>query len=363
MFFEVGGELFVDHAVDETFDVAVAEFCFGLSFELWFWYFDGDDSGASFSGVWSCEFDGGDVVFFDVVVHCSGECCGEAAVVCSVFCGVDVVDEGVDVFLESFVVLECYFDFDGVVCFVDVDGLFVDWAFCLVEVLDECGDASVVLVGGLFVGSLVGEGDAEPFVEEGEFSESLGEDVMVELEVGEYFRVGKEVDGCAGGGCFSDFFDWRCWRSLEVFLVVCFAVSHDSGFKPGGKGVHDADAYAVQASRYFVGFFVEFSTCVEDGEDKFKGAFFFDGVVFYGDASAVVMHSDAAVWVDGDVDAGAVSCKCFINGVVDYFPDEMVESSCAYVSYVHGGAFADCFKPFKDSDMVCSVIVAHGRFF
>src|SRR5271166_23170 len=71
----------------------------------------------------------------------------------------------------------------------------------LVQMLDELGDAAVELelgmlgFAGLLVGgALVGEGDDQSLVEEGEFAQAVGQGVIVVLGDGEDRPVGNEVN-------------------------------------------------------------------------------------------------------------------------------------------------------------------------
>ncbi len=73
--------------------------------------------------------------------------------------------------------------------------------FALVQMLDEFSDASAELelgmlgLAGLLVGgALVGQGDDQAFVEEGELAQTIGQGVIVELGNGENRPVGNEVN-------------------------------------------------------------------------------------------------------------------------------------------------------------------------
>ena len=131
----------------------------------------------------------------------AGERGAEAGEVGAAVDGVDVVGEGEDGLGVGVVVLQRDLHGDVVALGLHVDGLLVQDLLALVQVLDELGDAAGVLevcvlgFAGLGVGgALVGEGDLEALVEEGELAQALGEGVVVVLGDGEDGLVGQEVD-------------------------------------------------------------------------------------------------------------------------------------------------------------------------
>src|SRR5215472_8225260 len=87
------------------------------------------------------------------------------------------------------------------------------------------------------------------------------------------------------------------------------------------------------------------------------------GVLVDWNATSVVNDRDGAVDMDGDVDFRTESAQRLVDGVVDDFIDEMVESGRPCRTDVHRGPFADGFEAFEDVDLVGAVLVcgAAGR--
>jgi hypothetical protein len=83
-------------------------------------------------------------------------------------------------------------------------------------------------------------------------------------------------------------------------------------------------------------------------------------VLANGNASAVVLHGDAAVCMHDDVDAIVSVGQMLVDGVVDDFPHAVVER-CAVVgvSKVHPGPHSNGFESFQNLDAVGSIIIAH----
>lgn len=197
--FEEGG---INHGVNEVFYVAVAEAHFCLTFELGVCYFDTDDGGESFTDVFSFDRD----IFFEVFVFVggfvdgTGEGGAESFKMGAAFSGIYGVNEGVEGFRVGGVVLDGYFDVDFVffVEFVDVYWVLVEGFFAFVEVEDEFAQAAFVAVGVEVSGAAVFDFDFYAFVEVGEFTEAVGEDVVVKF--GGFKDAAVRVEGNPGAG-------------------------------------------------------------------------------------------------------------------------------------------------------------------
>ena len=77
----------------------------------------------------------------------------------------------------------------------------------------------------------------------------------------------------------------------------------------------------------------------------------------YGDTSSVIGNADdiSLKYLDGYL--CTVACKGFVDGVVHYLVNEVVESSGTCGTDVHTGSFADRFKSLQDLYVVFIVIV------
>ena len=88
--------------------------------------------------------------------------------------GVDVVGEGKDVLCITVVVLERELHVDVVTIAFRVDRCGVQHFLVFVQVLDEFGDAAVVMKLALLVAALILEADGQPFIQERHFAQALG---------------------------------------------------------------------------------------------------------------------------------------------------------------------------------------------
>ena len=119
----------------------------------------------------------------------------------------------------------------------------------------------------------------------------------------------------------------------------------------------------MEAAGDLVGAFVELTASVEHRHDDFEGALVLLLVHIDGDTASVVLHGDAVVLVDGDLDVGAESSECFVDGVIYGLIDEVVKALLADVADVHGRALAYGFQAFKDLDITGAIVRAVLDFF
>ncbi len=246
------------------------------------------------------------------------------------------------------------------------DGLVVEHGLAAIEMLDELGDAAGVAelsalgFAGLGVGgALVGERDLEALVEEGHFAQALGQRVVVVFGGGEDGLVGQEVNlGAAllAGAGLAQIAGGQAATEIHLPGV---AVAPDLDVEFLRERVDAADADAVQAAGDFVGGGVEFSAGVQLGEDDLDGGHHLavaNGHHVDGNAAAIVDDGDGVIDVDDDVDFFGVAGERFVDGVVDYFVDKMVQPHLAGGADVHGRPKANSLKAFEDLDVFAGVL-------
>ena len=215
----------------------------------------------------------------------------------------------------------------------------------LVEILDELPDAALVAEPlGLAV-ALVCERDLHAGVEEGEFSQAVGE--RREGEVGRLEDVGVGPEPDRRAGVFARF---EVADALEAVLARFPAVEgvapHRTvapylDFESLRQRVDDRDADAVEATGDLVRLVVELPAGVEDGHDDLHGRPVVLLVCVHGDAPSVVGDRDGLVLVNRHADVVTVACKRLVDGVVDDLVDEMVKPASVRRPDIHGGSFPD----------------------
>src|ERR1700757_1622381 len=104
----------------------------------------------------------------------------------------------------------------------------------------------------------------------------------------------------------------------------------------------------METTGNFVCVAIEFTARVENGENNFGGGALFGGMHVHGNATAIVHNGDRIIGMDGDIDFVGETRHGFVDRVVDYFPDKMVQSHFPSGADVHGGTQTDGFEPAKD---------------
>ena len=219
-------------------------------------------------------------------------------------------------------------------------------------------NSAVLGIAGLGVGgALVGEGDDQSLVEEGELAQTVGQGVVVVLGDGEDGPVRNEVDlGAAplGGAGFGEL---GGGNAFGILLLPDGAVAADLELEELGEGVDAADTDAMQAAGNLVGRAVELAAGVQHGHDDLRGgqALAIHIHLIDGNAAAIVDDGDGVVEMHDDIDGGGVSGESFIDRVVHDLVDEMVQAHFAGGADVHGGTLSHGFHAAENLDGIGGV--------
>ena len=343
-------------------DLVVAQFGLGLALELRLLHLHRNHGREALAEVVAVDVElqfGEHARILGVFLERTGQRAAEARQVRTALDGVDVIYIGVHVLRERVVVLHGHLDRDAVLFGIEVDDLVDDRRAARgIEVLDELLEAlfriEVVFAGIAFVvPALVVEVQADALVQERQFAQAVGQDVVfVFRREREDALVGFERDGGAAVGAFADDLDLRGGSALAVRLAVYFPVAAaDLGDQQRRKRVHARYAHAVQAARNLVAALVELTARMENRKHDFECRFALLFVVVGRDAAAVVAYGDGVVLVDRHVDVGAIARQRLVDRVVDHLVDQMVQALLAYVADIHGGALAHRLKPFENLDI------------
>ena len=150
--------------------------------------------------------------------------------------------------------------------------------------------------------------------------------------------------------------------AAAVGLLVDRPVAADLHPEPGGERVHDRNADAVQAGGVLVGVGVELAARVQPGHhhlDRRKpGA----GLGVHRNAPAVVAHRQAAVLVDGHLDAAAVTRHRLVDAVVHHLPEEVMQPGLSRGADVHRGPDPHGLETLEDLDVSAGVLVRRSQY-
>ena len=245
----------------------------------------------------------------------------------------------------------------------DVDDLVVQDLAAVVEPLHELLDAAFVVVVHrvrLF-STLVRELDVKASVEEGRFAEPGVEDVEIELhDVAEDGQIRTEANRRPGALCLARHREGARRLAALIPLLVNRTITLNGHVQPCRDGVHGRNADAVKSTGHLVGGVVEFSTGVELRHDDFRRRDAEFGMLIHRNSAPVILHRHTAVGVHDHVDAIVAVRKMFVHGVVDDFPNAVVQRRpVVWIPKVHSGAHPHRFESFQNLDAVGPVIIAH----
>src|SRR5690606_13534445 len=127
----------------------------------------------------------------------------------------------------------------------------------------------------------------------------------------------------------------------EALPILGAAVPVDLDVEPGGEGVDDRGADAVQAAGRGVGAAAELAAGVQLGVDELDARQAASGLDVDRDAAAVVADLDGAVGVQLHLDAPAVARERLVDRVVHDLPEAVHETTAVGGADVHSRALAD----------------------
>ena len=279
----------------------------------------------------------------------------------------NVVGKTEHLFLVAVVPLHGHFHADGdftAAVTAGIEHVGMQHALVAVDVLDETLDAT--REGEVFGTPipLVDEFDLDTIVEEGQFADALGKDVVVEFDVAEDVLVGREVHLCSPpGGIPGDPQGRHLNAVLHLddpvhgmapleFHDVFLAVTVDGQAQPLGQGVHTGYPHPVQTTGHLVTVLVELAARMQHAHDDFRSrtlGFMLVVELYAGrDAATVVADGDGIVRVDDDLDIVAIAGEGLVDRVVEHLEHHVMQTrAIRSIADVHARALAHRLQAFQ----------------
>ena len=213
-------------------------------------------------------------------------------------------------------------------------------------------------------------------VEVSQVAQAVGEHIVLIEQRGHFSRFvlfhhrsvgGVFKDGCLGvefdGGAmlffatFTNHGHRASGLAFAVFLHVHLAAAAHLGTQVVAQRIHTTHTHAMQATRHFVGSFVEFTAGMEHGHHHFKRRFVELFVHIHRNTATIVAHRHGVVGVDAHFYLVAIACQCFVDGVVHHFRYQVVHTLDVGVTNIHCRTFAHCLKAFEHLDVGCGILL------
>ena len=180
---------------------------------------------------------------------------------------VDIIGIGIDIFGVAFGILKG--DFQTVVIhvlFVIGDGV-IQGIFVAVDIFDIRLDAAfvVIVVGAFHAFSRVLEGDGNTFIEKGQLSETMLQDIVIIDGFIKNVGVGLKINFGPGAVCFADHFQFGCFvamlksHAVNLFILFNFA---NQGFR---QRVDNGNPDAVKPAGDLITAVAEFTAGMQHG--------------------------------------------------------------------------------------------------
>ena len=113
----------------------------------------------------------------------------------------------------------------------------------------------------------------------------------------------------------------------------------------------------MQSARVLVVLIREFAARMQTSQDQLDTRDFFLRVLVNGHAAAIVVDLDRAILVDRDFNLLAVTCKCFVDGVIDDLMRQVIRPGRVGI---HTRPTPDRFESTEDFDVRSIVSLSHS---
>ncbi len=97
----------------------------------------------------------------------------------------------------------------------------------------------------------------------------------------------------------------------------------------------------MESSGYLISATTEFASGVQITHNHFKSGFLFGRVHAHGNTPAIITDAYGTVRVNGYPDAFTEARHRFIDGIIDNFPNQMMQATRGCITDIHARALAD----------------------
>ena len=143
--------------------------------------------------------------------------------------------------------------------------------------------------------------------------------------------------------CLAYFSGWVLRNTNFKFLFGNDSITINRCFQIGRKCIHAGNPHAMETTRNLISILVKLTSRMKHSQNYFKGRLLLLWVHVGWNSSTIVLNSDGIVFIDCNSNGIAMSCESFIDGIIDYFPDQVVQAFDSYIPDVHGRTLSNCF--------------------
>ncbi len=209
--------------------------------------------------------------------------------------------------------------------------------------------------------ALVAQCDANAAVKERLLLQPVGENFIVVLQCFKNLAVRLETNGRTGLMSARRRTHRRNGLAACKFHCVFVFPVVDGCLEPFGQRVDDRGTDAVQAAGDLIAVAAEFTARMQYGQNDFQCRNAHLRMDADRNAASVVAHRDDAVRLKRDLDVGAVARERLVDGVVDNFVHQMVQTARGGRADVHARPLSDSLQTFQHLNLIFVVRFADGQ--
>ncbi len=368
MLLEPGPEHFVDEAFDRRPHLGGDQLFLGLRGKLRVGSLDRKHASQAFAAIVAVEIDLlalCETGALGVAGHLTGQPRAQTREMRPAVALRNIVGEGEHMLVVGIVPPKGRFDRDIFAFALDHDRVRDERRLGAIEVAHESLKAAVVVkLLPLDLGAAcVGEFDAHPGIQEGEFAQTMFDHRIVEIDHREGLGRSQKGDFGTAFGFSIDFrrgpCDFKRHDRVAMFETknMLLAVAPDPQCQPAGKCVDHGNTHAMQSARHFIGFLIEFSAGVQLGHDDLRRRNTLLTMNIRRNPAPVVGDSDRTVGIERHRDARSVAGQRLVDGVINDFIDHVMEAGAIVgIADIHAWAFAHGIEAAQHRDRIGAVI-------
>jgi len=125
-------------------------------------------------------------------------------------------------------------------------------------------------------------------------------------------------------------------------LAINVIVAANFQIKATRKSINHGYTDTMKTTGNLVGVAIEFTTSMEDGHNDFSGRLILACVQIHGNSPTVVFNCNGAVDMYKYKNFIAITRERFINRIIDYLINQMMQTHGTCGSNIHSRAFPHC---------------------
>ena len=232
--------------------------------------------------------------------------------------------------------------------------------FCAVDVFDKPFYTTRERKVLFLALTLVNQTNLDAIVQERQFTQSLGQDLVMIFNVLEDLTIGQIAHFGTGFIGRANYLQGFYARATRKFHLMDLTIATNGQTQPFGQCVYAGYTHAVQAARHFIGVLIELAAGVQFCHHDFSRAAVELVTLVYvsWNTTTVIGHGNGIVGVNGHHDIIAISRQRFVDRVVHHFENHVVQTGAIRcIANVHAGALAHGLQALEHSDGIGAVFV------